>query len=50
MALLVAPCDDKHVTYVSYVTIDTNHVMVNDFDVMNGRNYVIQMQQLLCDG
>ena len=34
------PYWSRHVTYVSYVTIDTNHVMVDYFDVMNGRNYV----------
>ena len=34
------PYWSRHVTYVSYVTIDTNHVMIDYFDVMNGRNYV----------
>ena len=41
MALLVAPCNDKILIFdMSYVTIDTNHVTVNDFDVTIDRKYV----------
>ena len=35
VALLVAPCDN-----MNYVMIDTNHVTIDDFDVIIDRKYI----------